>query len=463
MATLFLFHRDLRVFDNTGLREALKAAPVIPVFIFTPSQILPKKNPYFSPGAVQFMIESLVDLNGPEQLAGRLNIFYGEDIAVLTKIHKHTPLAHFYTNQDYTKYAIERDARIAQWCKKNGIAFHSSEDYPLLPINDALREPGQPYKKYTPFFNKARSCCKVHRPQPATATSTAPAPSFIKLSLPQYDPSQILNKLKDKPAAPAFTGGRKSALARLKYLKDHKFLKNYATLRDRPAIDGTSRLSPHIKFGTISIREVYWFVCDHISPQSRLVNELFWRDFYLRITYFYPDIFAPPSSAPFANIPWNPTPSAAFTAWKTGHTGVPLVDAAMRQLNTTGWMHNRTRMVTAMFLTKNLLINWREGERYFATKLIDYDPSSNNGGWQWSASTGVDGQPYFRVFNPYRQAQRFDPEAAYIKEWLPELAHLTPKQINDPDISPAPAEIKPIVNVKASAQHAIEVFRQAKK
>jgi len=454
MATLFLFHRDLRLYDNVGLNAALAhAKAVVPVFIFTPTQISPQKNKYFSSAAVQFMIESLTDLN--HQLQNNLNIFYGEPTTVLAQIHRTTPIAHIYTNQDYTPYATKRDAALADWCAKQKISWNSYEDYPLLPIETALLKPGQPYQKFTPFYNKAK-LFDVARPK---GKKTASPHQFIKLKSPHlYDPIHIQKKLTGLPPHPAFRGGRTNALARLQHIRN---LKDYNIQRNIPSVDGTSRMSAYIKFGCVSVREVYWFVVDTISPnrENALISELFWRDFYLRITYFFPQVLANPNRAlrpKYEAIPWSKN-TEHFKSWATGHTGVPFVDAGMRQLNATGWMHNRTRMVTAMFLSKNLLIDWREGERYFATKLIDYDPSSNNGGWQWSASTGIDSQPYFRIFNPYLQSQRFDPEAKYIKQWVPELAKFTPKQITSPpgDDNPLPP---PIIDVKAAAQHAIKVY-----
>lgn len=403
---LFIFRRDLRLEDNTGLIFALQnAKQVIPAFIFTPQQI--ENNPYLSLRALQFMVESLEELDEAlKEAAAGLYVFYGNPESVVEQCIKELHVDAVITNKDYTPYSLKRDKAIGSICDKNKVSFHSFDDLLLAPPQDTLKSDGTPYAIFTPFFRNAIKN-SVNLPQSNRNHNYYRA----KIS---FADEHILKKILPKRDSQA-KGGRKAAIALLE-----KQTPNYATLRDYPSIDATTHLSAHLKFTTCSPREVYHRLIQKYGQEDELIRSLYWRDFFSSIAFYYPHVFTGPFQKKFSNLPWN-NDLEAFNRWCEGKTGFPLVDAGMRELNETGYMHNRVRMITAAFLVKDLHINWRWGEKYFAQKLIDYDPAINNGNWQWAASTGCDAQPYFRIFNPWAQGQRFDSDCVYIKKWLPEL------------------------------------------
>lgn len=410
MTAIFIFRRDLRFVDNTTLNK-LRDYKIIPIFIFNKKQIDKDKNSYYSSNAVQFLFESLEELPN-------LNFYYTDnDITILNSLKtKFKDIKVIGFNKDYTPYAIKRDEEIKKWGLANNIEVISDEDYTLHKIGDIKKDDGKPYLKYTPFYRKA-----IIKKPPAIDSNAKF--TFIKdtsaKSLRNYASTL---KPKDNPNIKV-NGGRKNALIIIKKLKDNYF-KNYDDEREFPFLDKTTKLSAYIKFGCISIREVYY----SLPLNHGIVRELLWHDFYANITFQFPHIFTTAYNKKYSNIKWD-TNETFFNRWKEGKTGYPLVDAAMRQMNECGWMHNRCRMIVASFLTKNLFIDWRKGENYFATKLVDYDPSSNNGGWQWCASTGTDSQPYFRIFSPTAQLQKFDKDCEYIKKWIPELRNVDNKII----------------------------------
>jgi len=398
-ANIFIFRRDLRIYDNLALQSLIKYTKnrnILPLFIFNPKQIYAKNNPYFSNNAVQFMIESLKSL----EKTCHINYYEGNDINILENINKKYKIKTVAFNKDYTPFAIQRDSAIIEWCKKKGINIITEEDYTLFPMGSIKNKSDMPYQVYTPFY---RTCLKMSKniPKPNKTVKI----NFIK-TITNFDKDKYyINNPKI-----AVKGGRENALNRLK----NKFL-NYSKARDYPAMDATTKLSAYIKFGCVSIREVYY---NYIKNKA-LIRELIWREFYAHILYHFPHIVKGESfKKKYDKIKWNNN-KEWFQKWCKGETGFAIVDAGMRQLNESGWMHNRVRMITAMFLTKDLLIDWRWGEKYFATKLVDYDPASNNGGWQWCASTGTDAQPYFRIFNPDSQIKKYDKDYIYIKRWNP--------------------------------------------
>lgn len=452
---LFIFRRDLRLEDNTGLLQALEESErVIPLFIFDVAQTDSAKNKFFSNHAFQFMLASLTELSDALKKRGsKLYVYEGSYKDVLEDIFAHNTIDAVYVNRDYTPFSRKRDAVIERVAKKHNATFVRSTDYTLSPVEDVLTGTGKPYSVFTPFMRQA-------------VTHTVPKPrvnrhtNYFSGTLRTANHTQVSHKPALSKTA-CLRGGRSEALT---ILKHPSFLKQYTHNRNLPAIEGTSKLSAHLKFGTVSVREVYEVAVTTPGASEQFVTELYWRDFYMHIGYHFPHVFGA-SFQPWGDrIAWENNKSQ-FNAWCEGKTGVPIVDAGMRQLNQTGWMHNRVRMIVASYLTKNLLIDWRWGERYFATQLIDYDPCSNNGGWQWSASVGADPKP-IRIFNPYLQAKTYDPDATYVTRWVPELQDVDPALLTsgkEIDFSQyVPAYPKPLVSQKESYQRAVRVYKAAK-
>ncbi len=451
---IFIFRRDLRLEDNKGLLYALEhSQEVLPIFIFDPRQIDKNKNPYFSKPAFSFLCRSLQELD--EALKNRhskLYIYEGIAEEVITTLIKNEGIDAVMVNKDYTPFARTRDKAISDCCEKYSVTFKRHDDLTLSPIETIRTGQEKIYTVFTPFKNTAIK-------YPVKVPSKNNFSNYFTGNTKTRTVS--LDSYSRTPAAEQIVcGGRSEALA---ILHNNFYLKNYSTTRNLPATHGTSRLSAHHKFGTISIRETYAAVTENGSHNT-FISELYWRDFYYYIAYHFPVVFKK-SFLPWANfIKWE-NDKEKFTSWCNGMTGVPIVDAGMRELNTTGWIHNRSRMIVASYLSKNLLIDWRWGEQYFATKLVDYDPAQNNGGWQWSASSGADPKP-IRVFNPYTQASKYDPEAAYIKHWVKELNDVPDesltngKTINFNTFHPNyPA---PLVDQKESYHRALETYKQAK-
>lgn len=414
---LFLFRRDLRLDDNTGLLFALsESKQVIPAFIFTPEQI--ENNPYRSDHCLRFMMESLEDLASQlKKKGGKLFFFYGTPEKILEQCLQKLPIDTVVVNRDYTPYSVQRDQKLSQICKKHKAAFHSFDDLLLLPPEATLKKDGKPYTIFTPYFRNA-SKQKIPSPVPNRHTNY-----FNKKIAFAKEPRALWKEIEPKQAS-FFPGGRAEALKLLK-----KLLKHYDKDRDFPAIDATSHLSAYLKFTVSSPREIYWAIHKHFSAHHPLIRSLFWRDFFTGIGLFFPRVFKGAFQEKFSKIPWR-NHKKDFERWCSGMTGFPIVDAGMREMNATGFMHNRVRMIAASFLVKDLHIDWRWGEKYFAQTLIDYDPAVNNGNWQWVASTGCDAQPYFRIFNPWSQQKKFDPDCLYIKKWIPELKKFSPQEIH---------------------------------
>lgn len=446
--SLFIFHRDLRLEDNTSLHQALEQShEVVPVFIFDNVQI-GDDNKYRSTNAIQFMIESLQDLS--EQLKehqGKLYLFHGDTHTVVEKLIKKHEIDAVFSNADYTPFAQHRDKELAKLAKKQGATWLSYHDALLTYPGQVLKDDGKPYTVFTPFFKKALTYAipetqRVPHGTFFTGVVAGSEGSLLKTLMPLVNQSLFER------------GGTQAAKAALKRARS---LTSYHKTRDIPSLK-TTGLSAHNKFGTVSIRQVY-DVFSEVSPD--LVRELYWRDFFTHLAYHFPYVFKGAFHKEYDALDWKNN-KAWFEKWCNGTTGFPLVDAGMRQLNATGYMHNRVRMVVASFLTKDLHISWRWGEKYFAQQLVDYDPCVNNGSWQWAASTGADAQPYFRIFNPWLQQKKFDPDARYIKTWVPELAKVSAATIHAwyKEKKPLPHYPLPMVDHAHQSALAKQLFKQ---
>lgn len=435
MLIAHIFRRDLRLDDNTSLLTALSEGKVLPVFIIDPRQA--DDHPYRSAKAADFLKNSLFELDqGLKKNGGRLYVFSGKAEEVVENIiSQHVDKIYF--NEDYTPFSKERDEKIKSVCEKKEIECKSFSDALLTKPGEILTAEGTPYKVFTSFYHKASS---FHILQPKKFAKGQFFTEKIK--------EESFNQIKDIFSEPAILkGGILEGEILLKNLSEQN---HYDQNRDRLSY-ATSRLSAHLKFGTISVRQAYWRAAELFGQNCTFIKELFWRDFFTHIAHFFPQVFGQEFNNKYRGMTWDQD-EEIFTAWCEGRTGFPVVDAAMKELVQTGLMHNRARMITASFLIKDLHIDWRWGERFFAQHLVDYDPAVNNGNWQWAASTGCDAQPYFRIFNPWRQQERFDPDAEYIKKWLSELESLDAKTIHKLEKFSVEGYPKPIVDHKLESQ-----------
>jgi deoxyribodipyrimidine photo-lyase len=423
---------------------------VIPCFIFDKRQI--DENDYKSNACLQFMAASLRELDTALQKKnGRLFCFYGiaEDIvAALLSSHD---IDAVFVNRDYTPFSRKRDYAIEKICHQQGKAFHCHADALLHEPEACLKSNNEPYTIFTHFFKRA-AMLPVNRP------AVHRSHNYYQSAIAGSNHEKLDELLKINNPQLAVTGGRQAGLQLIKKISQ---LADYQDKRNIPSENYTSHLSAHHKFGTISIRETHAAVISAFGRYHTLINELYWRDFFTHIAFHFPRVFGNAFNTKYQTIPWEQS-TKLFDAWCNGMTGFPIVDAGMSELNTTCYMHNRVRMITASFLTKDLHVDWRLGEKYFARQLVDYDPAVNNGNWQWSASTGCDAQPYFRIFNPWLQQKKFDPECVYIKHWLPELANLNQFSIHQLADIPSKALMnypQPIVNHAAESQKSKELFK----
>lgn len=446
--SLFIFRRDLRVEDNTGLIEALHSShEVLPCFIFDPRLLEEGK---YSKNALKFMLESLADLEKQlELVGGRLFLFSGLPHEITAKLISEESIDAVFVNNDYTPFSVRRDESISKVCAEHGSEFHQFHDATLQVPGSVRTQQGKMYQVFTQFF-RAAGKLPVEVPVPVengTFCNTVVPGVFEAIPVFDYDNSELF-----------VHGGRSNAL---EVLSDLSGFGDYDRLRNIPAVLGTTGLSAHNRFGTVSIREVYHSFRDQLGPDHTLISELYWRDFFIQLAAEHPRVFGHAFREKFDALHWDNDP-VRFQAWCEGRTGFPLVDAGMRQLNTTGYMHNRVRMIASSFLVKDLHIDWRWGERYFARKLVDYDPCVNNANWQWAASTGADANPYFRIFNPWLQQQRFDSECEYIKQWVPELRGISPKDIHALEkkgLSEDTVYPQPMVDHKAEKDRTLAIFR----
>ncbi|MBK8815497.1 MAG: deoxyribodipyrimidine photo-lyase [Methylococcaceae bacterium] len=449
--SLFIFRRDLRIDDNRALLEALSLSDsVLPCFIFDPRQI--NKHPYQSLPALQFMLDSINDLQSTfEAIDGKLALFQGLPSEIVKKVFKTQRIDAVFVGRDYTPFSRHRDKELADACQKLGIEFHSVPDTLLLEPEQALKADRSPYKVFTAFYNNAR---RFPVPLPVVLDKTKFVQGDSGLIEPQELFPQIESRLKCQ------SGGRTCGLTILAGLERQN---RYQEERDSPGLDATSRLSAHLKFGTCSVREVYYAIVHRLGTEHPLLRQLYWRDFFTHIAFYFPYVFGKAFHSRYDNLVWENS-LATFQRWSEGTTGFPIVDAGMRELNATGFMHNRVRMITASFLTKDLHISWRWGERYFAQHLVDYDPAVNNGNWQWAASTGCDAQPYFRIFNPWLQQRKFDPECRYIYRWIPELKAMPPQVIHKGDRHPIGSGYPmPMVDHAVESKRAIVFYKAVEK
>ena len=410
---LFWFRRDLRLEDNHGFYKALKQGkPVLPLFIFD-TAILSKLEDR-SDRRVQFIHEQLQVLKAALEKAGSmLLVCYGEPKAIYQQLTDTLQVKAVYTNHDYEPYAHRRDQAIADYLATRQIDFCSFKDQVIFEKAEVVKGDGKPYTVFTPYMKQWKA--KLQSAMLEEFDSVGLLKNCLQTAPLPLIPLQDMGFQAGDYDFP----GKEIDVARIK---------NYDQQRDIPSVPGTSRLSVHFRFGTISIRAAMRMAQMH---NEIWLNELIWREFYMMILWHFPHVAERAFKPAYDQIAWK-NDQDQFQAWCEGQTGYPIVDAGMRELNETGYMHNRLRMITASFLTKHLLIDWRWGEVYFAQKLLDFELSSNNGGWQWAAGTGCDAAPYFRIFNPYLQTKKFDPELKYIKKWVPELNELSyPQPIVD--------------------------------
>lgn len=402
----FWFRRDLRLQDNAGLYHALKAGkPVQPLFIFD-TDILNKLEDK-NDRRIIFIHSYLERLNEELKKFGScLLVKYGKPIDIWKNILLDFQIENVFTNHDYEPYAIKRDENVRLLLKNKKIGFLSFKDQVIFEKKEVVKDDGTPYTVFTPYMNKwLKTINEFHLTQFNTEKF------FENFSKIDFQPVISIEKLGFKEFNIDFPSPDPGI----------SMLKKYSDTRDFPAMAGTSRVGVHLRFGTISIRHL---INKSWSVSEKWVNELIWREFYMMILWHFPHVTEKAFKSKYDFLPWRNNEDE-FQSWCNGKTGYPIVDAGMRELNESGFMHNRVRMITAMFLTKYLLIDWRWGESYFAKKLLDFELASNNGGWQWSAGTGVDAAPYFRIFNMNEQTKRFDPKLEYIKKWVPEFQELT--------------------------------------
>ena len=432
---LFWHRRDLRIEDNAGLYYALKYSETVqPIFIFDQNILSQLED--VQDARVTFIHNQIHQLKEAYQVyGGDLEVHYGNPETIISKlIKKYSPQA-LYTNRDYESYAIQRDEAIRALCTAKGLEFKSYKDHIIFEKEEVLKKDGLPYTVFTPY--KRRWLERVEsRKKGKLSYYFKPYPTEKYLDSIHIRAKSRLPSLKKM-------GFAKSKLCIPGKIVPQRIIKKYAEQRDYPSINGTSRLGIHLRFGTISIREK---ARKAQGLSDTYLSELIWRDFYSQILANFPKVEKSAFRAKYERVPWRNN-EAEFELWCKGKTGYPIVDAGIRELNATGHMHNRVRMVVASFLTKHLLIDWRWGEAYFASKLLDFDLASNNGGWQWAAGCGTDAAPYFRIFNPTSQQKKFDQDFKYIKKWIEEWGT---------DSYP-----EPMVDHKMARERCLRVYKEA--
>jgi deoxyribodipyrimidine photo-lyase len=424
---IFWFRRDLRIEDNHGLYEALKSPwPVLPIFIFDPHILSKLSNK--ADARVEFILSSLAFLN--VQFAQRntsLYVKHDDPLRAFQQLEEEFDVQAIFTNHDYERYADERDSSIRNWASTKQITFNTFKDQVIFEKSEVLSGQNTPYTVFTPYSRRWKERLGLH-----------PIIQFPSEDLSNYLPCTLTLPTLD------VLGFQASGIAFPGKGVDHSLIQAYQAQRDFPAKDATSHLSVHLRFGTVSIRSL---VQKALGVSETWLNELIWRDFYFNILHHFPHVSQGSAfRKEYDRMEWRNN-EVEFEAWCQGQTGYPIVDAGMRELNSTGFMHNRVRMIVASFLVKHLLIDWRWGEAYFAEKLLDFDFSANNGGWQWAAGSGCDAAPYFRVFNPTLQTQKFDKDLAYIRKWVPEF-----QELNYP---------QPIVNHEQARVRVLAAYKKA--
>ncbi|MFY0483735.1 cryptochrome/photolyase family protein [Flavobacterium sp. PLA-1-15] len=424
---IFWFRRDLRIDDNKGFFEALNSEKeVLPIFIFDKSILdeLPKDD-----ARVTFIADLLAKMNEQLTKQGKsLAVFYGKPSEIFEKLIQENKIENVYTNHDYEPYARKRDLEIYQIFKKHEIGFKTYKDQVIFEKSEVVKEDNAPYVVYTPYSKKWKQ-------------------NFKKEHLNSFNSEDLIKNIA-KHSYPFLTfkdiGFETSKIEVAPFDISSALISNYEETRNFPALAKTSLLGPHLRFGAVSIRKM---VKKALAEKNEtFLNELIWREFFMQILWHFPHTIHKSFREKYDAIVWDNN-EKLFQKWCEGKTGYPFVDAGMRELNVTGHMHNRVRMVVASFLCKHLLIDWRWGETYFATKLLDYEQSSNVGNWQWAAGSGVDAAPYFRIFNPTEQVKKFDKDLKYIKKWVPEL-----ETLHYP---------KPIVDHKDARERCLKVYKVA--
>lgn len=403
--SLFWMRRDLRFEDNTALHHAIHSGyPVQPVFIFDTNILGNLEDKHDA--RVTFIYQTVADLKDQLKIAGGdLWVFHGKPEEVFTEIMEKEKVHAVYTNKDYEPYAIHRDKNVTDLCTAMGVGFFAYKDHVIFDTHEVVKDDKKPYTVFTPYKKKWLSRFAKNPPQPYPSNISVLTGCLYKH--PTSNPLPLMESLGFSPSKIKIPPRQVS----------RNLIAQYDKNRDFPAMDATSKLGIHFRFGTISIRQK---VLAAATLNETYLSELIWRDFYSMILWHFPHVAKGAFRPEYDKIEWV-NDSNMFDAWCHGKTGYPLVDAGMRQLLTTGYMHNRVRMVVASFLTKHLLIDWRWGEAWFARYLLDFDLASNNGGWQWAAGSGTDAAPYFRIFNPTAQVEKFDKNMAYIRYWVPEF------------------------------------------
>lgn len=424
---IFWFRRDLRLEDNTGLYHALKAGlPVLPIFIFD-TEILDKLENR-TDARVEFIYNALTEIDSElKQQGSSLLALDGKPVEVWKRIIDEYNIAEVFTNHDYEPYALSRDSSVEAILKANGIKFNTFKDQVIFEKSEVVKPDGKLYSIYTPYSKTWRA-------------------NLNEIDLKEFSNAKAgtnFHKFKSKLPAIEELGFKRAGINFPSKEIRKEIIKNYENTRDIPSVDGTSRLSVHFRFGTVSPRGL---VKQAMNLNDVWLKELIWREFFMMILYHYPHSAVSSFRPEYDRIKWRNN-EKEFEAWCNGETGYPIVDAGMRELNATGFMHNRVRMITASFLCKDLLIDWRWGEMYFADKLLDYEMSSNVGNWQWAAGTGCDAAPYFRIFNPASQQEKFDPELKYINKWVPEYGNF--------------GYVQPIVDHKFARERTLKVYKDA--
>lgn len=460
------FRRDLRLSDHVALYEAMQSdLPILPVFILDDALL---QSDYVGAPRVKFMLAGLDTLDKSLRDCGsRLLVRQGKVVSVMRDLVDKYNVKTIYFNRDYSPYARKRDEQIQQ-------AFDTvmCNDRLMVAPEEIATNEGNPYTVYTPFKKKWRS---LDKPMPEPIDYALDENRFVETNDESNIPSLADLGFSETIDIPPV--GETVAYERLQQFADERI---YAYAKRRNTLanpfdderNGTSSLSPYIRFGMVSIRQIYATARKAYRQATneagrdsvnKWVDEVIWHEFYTHVLYHFPHVLQENFSDKYERLTWMDDDDG-LQAWKDGQTGYPVIDAAMRQLNATGWMHNRARMIVASFLTKDLLIDWREGERYFMQRLLDGDPAANNGGWQWSASTGTDAQPYFRIFNPVSQSEKFDPDGTFIRQWVPELRELSDEDIHEPWMLDNPPENypAPIVDHKQARERTLDVFKSAR-
>jgi deoxyribodipyrimidine photo-lyase len=425
--SIFWFRRDLRLHDNHGLYQALKQSnAVLPVFIFDTSILDTLQDK--GDRRVAFIHHTLSEIQTNLIAAGSsLYVLHDSPLSAFEKLTQQFDIQAVYTNHDYEPYAIKRDEVIASFLKSRNISFQTFKDQVVFEKQEIVKADGSPYTIFTPFSKRWKEKYatekKIRYPSENHLDHFIKTKAFPFLSLQQIGFKDVL--LSVSPPRP-----------------DKDIIKHYEETRNLPGIEGTSKMSVHLRFGTASVREL---AAQAVKWNEQWLNELIWREFFMMILWHFPKVVTESFKAKYDRIPWRNN-ETEFQKWCDGKTGYPMVDAGMRELNETGLMHNRVRMVVASFLTKHLLIDWRWGEAYFAEKLLDYELSSNNGNWQWCAGCGCDAAPYFRIFNPSEQQKKFDPDFVYIRKWIKNFK---------------PGYLEPMVDHDFARKRVLEVFKIA--